>query len=101
MVMTQPYSSQKIRTSLIGALILSGVFSLNLLFGLWANIPAGELIGMIWALVTIIGSPIGSYRGCLGLGLTKGATFALTVMSLIPPLGFLVQIILLTRQPKI
>lgn len=98
--MAQPYTPQKTRTSLVGAAILSGIFTLNLLVGLWARMPAGGLLAPLWTLVTIIGSPIGSYRGCLGLGLTKGATIALTVMSFIPPLGLLVHIVLLSRLPK-
>lgn len=98
--MTIPYSPQKTRASLIGAAILSGIFTLDLLIGLWSRVPFGGLLSLFWPLLTLLGSTIGTYRGCLGLGLARGATITLTVMSFIPPLGLLVHIVLLTRLPK-
>jgi len=96
----QPYTPQKIRTSLIGAIVLSGVFTLDMLFGIWPASGLGDLLGGTWALVTIIGSPIGAYRGCIGLKFGKGATIGLTLFSFIPPIGLIVHCILLSRLPK-
>jgi hypothetical protein len=100
MATARSYTLEKTRKSLVGAAILSGVFTLDLFVHLWTKIPFGFLLGAMWGVVTLIGSAVGSYRGAIKLDLNKPLIVVLTLVSFIPPVGFLIHLVLLARLPR-
>ena len=77
----------------MGGAILSGLWTLFALLG-W-GVASGILL-----LLAFVGSPIATYRGCLGNSLGKGITALLTIVSFFPPAGLVAHIVLLSRLPR-
>jgi len=93
--------ASKTRASVIAALVLSSVFTLDLIVNLWGVLPLGALMSFVWPILTLIGGPIGTYRGSQAMRWSTAVTVIVTVLSILPPVGLMIQIVLLAKWPKV
>jgi uncharacterized membrane protein len=93
--------ASKTRASVITALVLSSVFTLDLVVNLWAVLPLGALLSFVWPILTLIGGPIGTYQGSQAMRWSTAVTVMVTVLSILPPVGLVIQIVLLAKWPKV
>ncbi len=77
----------------MGAAALSGLCTLGMMTG---GIGGG-FIGEVLLLLTVIGSPIGAYRGAIALNLGKAITGLCVLISFFPPIGLAIHLIFLGK----